>query len=129
MLDGLNANDSTRALLLTEALHDMKKILNVFDADEKTVLSYAGFGDLLLTCTSTKSRNFLFGKRIGEGISQKEQEKYLKETTVEGYYTLDSIYQLLRKDQINIPIINLIYKIIKENEKPESLLTFLIEKK
>lgn len=129
MLDGLNANDSTRALLLTEALHDMEEILNAFNADEKTVLSYAGFGDLLLTCTSIKSRNFSFGKKIGEGLSQDELEKYLKETTVEGYYTLESIYQLLNDKQVNIPIINLIYEIIKGNKKPESLLTFLIEKK
>lgn len=129
MLDGLNANDSTRALLLTEALHDMEEILNAFNADEKTVLSYAGFGDLLLTCTSIKSRNFSFGKKVGEGLSQDELEKYLKETTVEGYYTLESIYQLLNDKQVNIPIINLIYEIIKGNKKPESLLTFLIEKK
>ena len=129
MLDGLNANDSTRALLLTEALHDMEEILNAFNADEKTVLSYAGFGDLLLTCTSIKSRNFSFGKKVGEGLSQDELEKYLKETTVEGYYTLESIYQLLNDKQVNIPIINLIYEIIKGNKTPESLLTFLIEKK
>lgn len=128
MLDGLGANDSTRAMLITEALHDMEEILNAFGADEKTVLSYAGFGDLLLTCTSTKSRNFTFGKKIGEGISKEDLEKYLKTTTVEGFYTLESIYQLLKDKSVNIPIINLIYDIIKNGKNPEKLLTFLVEK-
>lgn len=128
MLEGLEANDSTRAMLLTEALHDMEEILNAFGGDERTVLSYAGFGDLLLTCTSTKSRNFTFGKKIGEGINKEELNKYLENTTVEGFYTLESIYQLLNNKDVNIPIINLIYDIIKNGKDPMELLTFLVEK-
>ena len=62
MLAGLGANDSTTAMLLTEAIHDMKEIIDAFKGDKKTVLSFAGFGDLILTCTSTKSRNYSFGK-------------------------------------------------------------------
>ena len=50
MLEGMGANDSTKAMLLTEAIHDMREIIDAFDGDKKTVLSFAGFGDLLLTC-------------------------------------------------------------------------------
>lgn len=128
MLDGLNTNDSTRAMLITEALHDIEEIIVAFGGESRTVLSYAGFGDLMLTCTSTKSRNFSFGKKIGEGISQSELNEYLKKTTVEGYYTLESIYQLLNDKEVDIPIIDLIYNITKEDENPKELLTFLVEK-
>lgn len=128
MLEGLGANDSTKAMLLTEAIHDMKEILDVFDAKKNTVLSFAGMGDLLLTCTSTKSRNFSFGKLIGEKKSKEEINNYLNKTTVEGFYTLESIYKLLRDKEVSIPIIDLIYDIAVKGKDPEELLTFLVEK-
>lgn len=128
MLDGLGANDSTRAMLITEALHDIEEIIEAFNGDPKTVLSFAGFGDLLLTCTSSKSRNFSFGQLVGKGMESEEINKYLKNTTVEGYYTLESIYQLLNEKNVNIPIIDLIYNIIKNGKDANELLTFLVEK-
>lgn len=129
MLDGLGANESTKAMLLTESIHDMKEIIDAFEGDKKTVLSFAGFGDLLLTCTSTKSRNFSFGKILGEKRSKEEINAYLNATTVEGFYTLESIYKLLKNKQVSIPIIDLIYDIAVTGEDPEKLLTFLVEKK
>lgn len=128
MLAGLGANDSSTAMLLTEAIHDMKEIIEAFNGDKKTVLSFAGFGDLLLTCTSTKSRNYSFGKLLGEKRPKEEIDEYLKNTTVEGFYTLESIYKLLKDKKVSIPIIDLIYDIAVEGKNPEELLTFLVEK-
>lgn len=128
MLSGLGANDSTTAMLLTEAIHDMKEIIEAFNGNKKTVLSFAGFGDLLLTCTSTKSRNYTFGKMIGEKKSKSELADYLSNTTVEGFYTLESIYKLLKNKDVSIPIIDLIYDIAVKGQNPEKLLTFLVEK-
>ena len=128
ILDGLKANDSTKAMLLTEAIHDMEEILVAFNCDRRTVLSYAGIGDLLLTCTSPKSRNYSFGKLIGEKPSPTRIKKYLDETTVEGYYTLESIYQLLNDKEVKIPIIDLIYEIVVNGKNPELLLAFLVFK-
>lgn len=128
MLAGLKANDSTKAMLITEAMHDMEEILLSFGAKKRTVNSYAGIGDLLLTCTSEKSRNYKLGKMIGEKLPNEEIKKYLETTTVEGFYTLESIYKLLKHKKVSIPIINLIYDIAVEGLNPEALLTFLVEK-
>ena len=128
MLDGLKANDSTKAMFLTEAMHDMEEILESFGAMKRTVTSFSGLGDLFLTCSSTKSRNFSFGKILGERRSKEEIDEYLKNTTVEGFYTLESIYKLLKNKKVTIPIIDLIYDIAVEGEDPEKLLTFLVEK-
>ncbi len=128
ILEGLNATESSKAMLITDALHDMEAILRAFDCNERTVLSYAGLGDLLLTCTSTKSRNYSFGKLIGEKPPKSEIEKYLEEKTVEGYYTLKSIYQLLNDKKVMIPIIDLIYEIVVEGKDPELLFSFLVYK-
>lgn len=129
MLDGMKANDSTKAMFLTEAMHDMEEILDSFGAMRRTVTSFSGIGDLFLTCTSTKSRNFSFGKLIGEKRSKEELDEYLKNTTVEGFYTLESIYKLLQNKKVSIPIIDLIYDIAVEGKNPEELLTFLVEKR
>jgi len=128
MLAGLNANDSTKAMLIAEAMHDMEAILDAFDCNKRTVLSFAGIGDLLLTCTSTKSRNYSFGKLIGEKVSREKIDEYLATTTVEGYYTLESIYQLLKNKEVTIPIIDLIYEIAVKGKDPELLLAFLVFK-
>ena len=128
MLDGLNANDSTKAMFITEALKDMERILEAFNCDRDTVDTYAGIGDLLLTCTSEKSRNYSLGKLIGKKPDKKVIRDYLSNTTVEGYYTLESIYKLLRDKDVYIPIINLIYEIVVKEKDPELLLTFLVYK-
>ena len=128
MLEGLGANDSTKAMMLTEAVHDMEEILDAFNARKRTVTSYAGIGDLLLTCTSVKSRNYRFGKLLGEKKSQDEIKEYLSTTTVEGFYTLESIYKLLKDKKVSIPIIDLIYDVAVNGQAPEKLLTFLVEK-
>jgi glycerol-3-phosphate dehydrogenase (NAD(P)+) len=128
MLEGMKANESTKAMLITEAMHDMEEILFAFGAKKRTVNTFAGIGDLLLTCTSTKSRNYSFGKIIGEKKSPEEIKEYLSRTTVEGFYTLESIYKLLKHKKVEIPIIDLIYDIAVEGLEPEALLTFLVEK-
>jgi glycerol-3-phosphate dehydrogenase (NAD(P)+) len=128
MLAGLKANESTKAMLIAEAMHDMEEILDAFDCNKRTVLSFAGIGDLILTCTSTKSRNFSFGKLLGEKPPRAEIDEYLKNTTVEGYYTLESIYQLLKNKDVTIPIIDLIYEIAVKGKDPELLLDFLVFK-
>ena len=128
MLDGMKANDSTKAMLITEAMNDMEEILDAFKCDRRTVDSFAGIGDLLLTCASPKSRNYSFGKLIGEKPKKEKIEEYLKNTTVEGYYTLESIYQLLKDKKASIPIIDMIYEIVVRGKEPELLLAFLVYK-
>ena len=128
MLDGMGMPESTQAMFITESLNDIKNLIRALGGSKKTILSFAGFGDILLTCTSKKSRNFTYGYMIGSGASKKEIDEYLDKTTVEGLYTLKSIYKLLDNKKVNMPIINLIYNIIFNDYDPHKLLQFLIEK-
>lgn len=128
MLEGMGASDSTRALFLTESMNDIKELIDALGGKKKTILSFAGFGDILMTCTSKSSRNFSFGYLIGSGASHEEVNEYLENTTVEGMYTLKSIHKLVRKKNVKMPIINLIYDIIEGKKNKEELLRFLIEK-
>lgn len=128
MLEGMNLPISTQAMLITESLNDIKELIDTLGGDKKTILSFAGFGDILLTCTSVKSRNFTFGKLIGSKANKDQINQYIETTTIEGLYTLKSIYQLLNDKKVNMPIIDLIYDIIYNDKPAEELLTFLITK-
>jgi len=128
ILDGMKVTDSTKALFLTEALNDIKELIEALGGNRKTILSFAGFGDILMTCTSTNSRNFTYGKLIGEG-KLKEAEKYAEKTTVEGLYTLKSIKELIKREHVKMEVIDLISNIICGNTEKEEMLKFLIEKK
>lgn len=128
ILDGLGYSESTRSFLITESLHDIKELIKGLGGNKKTILSYAGVGDLLLTATSTKSRNYSYGVILGQG-NFKEASEYLENTTVEGYYTLKSIYTLLRRKKIKMPVIDLIYSIVMKDDDPKKLAQFLMQKK
>ena len=128
MLEGMNAVPSTKALFLTESMNDIKELLFALGGKKKTILSFAGFGDILMTSTSPSSRNFSFGCLIGKGKSKQVIDNYLKETTVEGMYTLQSIHKLVKKKNVKMPIINLIYDIINGTKEKEEILSFLINK-
>ena len=129
IIDGMGLPESTQAMLITESLHDIKELIKALGGDGKTILSYAGFGDLLLTCTSTKSRNFSFGKMLGSGIDKDKIEEYMNNTTIEGLYTLKSIHKLIKNKKVDIPIIDLIHDIVFYDKDPNEIKEFLIKKK
>ncbi len=128
ILDGMGYPESTQAMFITESLHDIKELISNLGGDRKTILSYAGFGDLLLTATSKKSRNFSYGRLIGTREKKEVIDEYVKNTTIEGLYTIQSIYKLLKNKKVKMPIIDLIYEIINGTKEKEEMLRFLIEK-
>ncbi len=127
ILEGLGYTESTRSFLITESLHDMKELIDGLGGNKKTILSFAGVGDLLLTATSTKSRNYSYGVYLGKK-NFKEAKNFLENTTVEGFYTLKSIYTLLRRKKIKMPVIDLIYNIVMNDDDPNKLSEFLMKK-
>ena len=129
ILSGLGYSNSTQSFLINESLHDIKDIIKIFGGKPKTILSFAGVGDLMLTCTSTKSRNFSFGYTIGSTKDPKKIHEYLVNNTVEGYNTLEVIYKMLNKRGTPIDLITTIYNIVYNEEDPNTLASFLITKK
>ena len=128
MLNGMGVSFSTKAMFLTDSMHQVKLLIKALGGNDRTVLSYAGFGDILLTCTSPNSRNYKLGELIGKNSSKKEIDEYINSTTIEGLYTLTSIYELTKKKKISIPLLNLIYDIIYKKEKPDDILEYLVKK-
>lgn len=129
ILSGLGYSNSTQSFLINESLHDIKDIIKIFGGNPKTILSFAGVGDLMLTCTSTKSRNFSFGVIVGSTKDQNKINEYLATHTVEGYNTLEIVYKMLQKKGIEIKLITTIYDIVYNGVDANTLATFLVTKK
>lgn len=128
MLDGMKVSESTKAMFLTESINDTRKLIRKLGGNEKTIMSFAGFGDILLTCTSEASRNYSFGKLLGSGASKKELDEYLKNNTVEGVYTLKSVYGLIKSKRVSMPFIDFVYNVVFGHRPSSDIIPFLKEK-
>lgn len=125
ILNGLNYPESTNCLFLTKAIYEIKELIKNLNGNPDTIISFAGLDDIIMTCSSTKSRNYTLGKMLGNKTKQEEINHYIKNTTIEGLYTSKSIYMLSKENNINLPIINLIYNILYQNKSPESIIKYL----
>ena len=125
IINGLGYPISTQAMLITQSLHDVKELINKLGGTGSTILSFAGFGDIILTCTSEKSRNYTLGKMIGSRVENSKINEYINDTTIEGLTALRSFHNIINDKNIDIPIINLIYDIVYNKKNPDELTEFL----
>ena len=124
-LEGKKLSDSTKAAVLACLANDLRIMIEILGGKAHTIFSYAGLGDLLLTCMSSKSRNFTFGKYLGSGYTVEEALKQMNTQTVEGLFALDSINKLLKEKEVTINSIDTLYKIIYENLKVDKVLRYI----
>lgn len=124
IINGLDYSDSTKALFLTRAINDTKEIIMSLGGMENTAYTLSGIGDMLLTCSSEKSRNFQFGYRLAK--NREYAFDYLANTTVEGYHSLKSLIGLLKKNGIENKLISLIENIVLNDEDVDNIINYLI---
>jgi len=126
ILDGLKLGSNARAMIMTLGLRELKDLALKLGAQEKTFLGLAGVGDLILTCTSEQSRNFTFGKKLGEGKTFDEAKSEMT-MIVEGIPTIESIMKLAEKTQTEMPLCKLLNDILFNSKDPkEGLSEFMV---
>jgi glycerol-3-phosphate dehydrogenase (NAD(P)+) len=92
----------------------MTRVGVAMGASPITFKGLSGVGDLFLTCTSEKSRNFSLGYRLGKGESL--QQALTSVGVAEGYTTTKAAYELTQKIQVEAPIISEVYRVLYENK-------------
>jgi glycerol-3-phosphate dehydrogenase (NAD(P)+) len=117
IIDGLKYGDNTKAALVSRGLLELVKIGVILGGKEQTFYGLSGLGDLVVTCFSRHSRNRFVGQSIGEGKSLEEVQKRLG-VVAEGVKNAVSAYELGKKLNIELPIINEIYYVLFENKNP-----------
>ena len=113
--DGLNSGENTVGMIMTRGLGEMSRLAVELGANPQTFLGLSGVGDLITTCASPLSRNHKFGKYIGEGLSAESATKKIGQT-VEGLKTLKVVKVLSDERNINMPIVDSLYKIIYKGQ-------------
>lgn len=125
--DGLGFGDNAKAALMTRGLHEIRKLAILKGGKPETLNGLAGMGDLCVTCLSTLSRNYRFGRYIAEGLS-KEQAQQKIGMVVEGVYTCLSATQLAKKAELDLPITEAIYKVLYEGISPHDAVKLLLQR-
>lgn len=103
---GAGLGESARAALMTRGYAEMQRLAADMGADPSTLSGLSGFGDLVLTCTSQKSRNFSHGIRLGKG------EPIDLNVTVEGVATAHAVAQLAQERGIDMPITQMVTRLL-----------------
>lgn len=113
IVEGVGLGYNSRAALITRGLHEMTRLGVALGADPLTFAGLAGVGDLVLTCTGSLSRNRAIGLEIGKGASLKDALAG-KETVAEGVPTTASALELAAKHDVDMPIAQMVYRILFE---------------
>ncbi|AIO19352.1 Glycerol-3-phosphate dehydrogenase [Candidatus Izimaplasma bacterium HR1] len=127
LIAGKGMGDNARAALITRGLVEMEKFYENYGADTKSLKGLTGLGDLVVTCTSSHSRNYQAGFKIGHG---KDLEETLKSMTmvVEGIRTCEAAYKYAVEHDLDLPIITAIYHVLFDKMTPELALKKLFER-
>ncbi|MBS0629609.1 MAG: NAD(P)-dependent glycerol-3-phosphate dehydrogenase [Verrucomicrobia bacterium] len=125
--DGLGFGDNTKAALMTRGLHEIRKLSVAKGCLPETLNGLAGMGDLCVTCLSTLSRNYMFGRHLASGMTPQEAKNKIG-MVVEGIYTSVSALQLGKKFDIQVPITQAIYSIIYEALSPLDAVKSLLQR-
>jgi glycerol-3-phosphate dehydrogenase (NAD(P)+) len=119
VLEGLGFGYNTMAALLTRGLAEMARLGVAMGADPRTFSGLAGMGDLVLTCTGGLSRNRTLGLRIGKGEKLDDILNGAK-TVAEGVRTAKAARELARKNRIEMPIVEEMYRVLYEGKDPRT---------
>lgn len=128
ILDGGGFPESTKFLYLTEAIYEIKYLIEKLGGDSDTIMSYAGIDDIMMTCTSTKSRNYTLGNLIGSKKSLEEINNYKNTTTIEGLGTALAIHNICKNNNLELNICKIIYNILYDNQNSNALVEYLENK-
>jgi glycerol-3-phosphate dehydrogenase (NAD(P)+) len=127
ILGGLGMGKNIQGILITQGLMEMIRFGQVMGAQPQAFLGTAGIGDLIATATSTQSRNYSFGLRMGRGETVEDILSSISEVA-EGVRTVSIAKQLADHYQLDVPITQTLYRILYEGadifEAIEALIRF-----
>lgn len=122
---GIGLGDNTFAALITRGMTEISKLGVALGGKKQTFYGLTGLGDLVVTCLSQHSRNRKAGILIGQGKSLEETRKEIG-MVIEGVDNIEVAYQLSKKYNVEVPIIDTVYNMLYNNLKPSEAVNMLM---
>ena len=127
IITGKKFGDNAVASIISRSFAEISLVCKKLGGKPETLMGLSGLGDLFLTCSSDKSRNFSLGLKIASGKKTSTLLKS-KKTVAEGAHTVKAIHKLSKKLKIDLPINNEIYKILYLNKDIDKSISELLNR-
>jgi len=125
--DGLGYGDNAKAALMTRGLAEITRLAVDLGANPLTFLGLPGVGDLIVTCTSTHSRNWRAGQLLGSGYKVNDVLDHMG-MVVEGINTTKAAYHLAKGQEVDMPIVTGMYDILFNEQHPKEVVDHLMNR-
>jgi glycerol-3-phosphate dehydrogenase (NAD(P)+) len=125
--DGLGFGTNTKSALVTRGLVEIVRIGKKLGAQPQTFWGISGLGDLITTCFSPHSRNRTVGEFIGKGKKLKSVIKEM-DMVAEGVETVKSAHKITKDLEVNMPIVEQVYKVLYKNKSAYRAVTDLMSR-
>lgn len=123
----LGYGDNFQAVLVVNAIKEMKRFIKNVYQNKRDVTDSAYLGDLLVTAYSQFSRNRTFGNMVGKGYSVRSAMLEMN-MVAEGYYAVDCVKKMGKLHDVSMPICNMVYKVLYEGKSPRKQVAKLADK-
>ena len=120
IVEGLELGDNAKAALITRGISETCELIKKSGGDHATAFGLAGIGDMSLTCSGPHSRNMAYGIDIIKNNYQRPT------SLVEGLNALDAAISLSKNLNVELPIVNAIYKIINKKADIKDIIKNLL---
>jgi glycerol-3-phosphate dehydrogenase (NAD(P)+) len=127
IVEGKRLGQNARAALIARGFAEMTRFGIAMGGRRETLAGLSGLGDLVLTCSSTSSRNFSLGKAIGEGRSVRELMTD-RRTVAEGAYTAPVLHRIAVERDIDMPIVAAVNELLEGKVDIDELLETMLSR-
>ncbi|MCK5425149.1 MAG: NAD(P)-dependent glycerol-3-phosphate dehydrogenase [Emcibacter sp.] len=124
---GLELGENARAALITRGLAEMVRFGETFGAKRETMMGLCGLGDLILTCSSSQSRNMSLGMALGQGKTVEEIMSG-RISVAEGYHTAGILAEIAERENIEMPIAGAVNKILHKGGNVKNIVQNLMKR-
>lgn len=125
---GLGYGDNARAAIITRGMTEMTRLGLAMGCREQTFFGLAGIGDLIVTATSSHSRNNRAGWLIGRGCTPEEAVREVG-MVVEGIHALSAVMALSKKYGVELPISQAVESIVHQGADPAAAVRQLMQRR
>lgn len=122
IVEGRGLGENARAGLITRGVVEMARLAKAKGGSAETLMGLSGMGDMLLSCTSSKSRNYALGVAIGRSDVTRNAG------LTEGVATAESVSQLARKLGVAMPIAFAVHDVLTGHVPVASVIERLLER-